>query len=903
MSLYRWLLKLHGRAFREEYGDELLSTLAEREADRAHLGWFRRQWARARELSAVIGSAWSLASPLTDRKRPRRPELSSWLSHDLRFALRSFRSNPGFTIVVILTLAIGIGANSSIFSLMDQVLLRALPVVEPERIVVLSSPGTWSGWSMGRDRFSYPFYREFRDENENFDGALARYADSVTLEYGGATERIESVLVSGNYFDVLGVRPASGRLLRQSDDETPGAHAVAVLSHRYWQSRFGGESSIVGDSVRLNGHPMTVVGVARAGFSGVQVGHAPDIFVPMMMKAQITPTWDHLDNRRTRFLEIFARLKPGMSLEETEARANVTFLRINERDLTAIPNPSERFQTRFRERRLLLKPGMSGVSALREQFSTPLLVLMGMVGLVLVICCANVANLLLARSAARQKEVALRLALGASRARIVRQLLVESLTLALAGGGVALVLSSWTTHLLLRTLPFEGAARTFSADPDARVVGFTFLVSLMTGLVFGLAPAFQATAGTQASTLKEEGLAGALPQARFRRFIVVAQVALSLLLMVGAGLFARSLYNLRHLDPGFDSDRLLTFSIDPSLNGYSQAELITFFGELRRELGALPGVSSVSMAELSAMSQHMWMSTVHVEGYEPSEDENMNPRFNGVGPDYFATMGIPLLRGREFTEADAAGEHKVAIINETMARYFFGHDDPIGRRFGFGRRSSELDIEIVGLVSDGKYSTLKEEAPRFGYLPYMQDEPLSSMTFYVRTRADELSLIEDVRGKVRRLDASLPIYDVKSMRAQVDESMFLDRLIAGLSAAFGLVACLLAAIGLYGVMSYMVTRRTREIGIRMALGAERASVVVLVLREVAFLAVVGVGAGLPLGALLARALESQLFELSPWDPMTWAVSASVLLGVAFASGYVPAARASRVNPIIALRWE
>ena len=485
----------------------------------------------------------------------------------------------------------------------------------------------------------------------------------------------------------------------------------------------------------------------------------------------------------------------------------------------------------------------------------------------------------------------------------MRQLLVESFTLALAGGAVAVLVSAWTAHLLLRALPFEGAARTFSAEPDWRIVVFTFAVAVGTGIVFGIVPAFQATAGSPTATLKEETVAGGLPQARFRKWLVVAQVALSLLLLVGAGLFARSLHNLRKLDPGFDSEKLLTFSVDPSLNNYTQEQMLTFFDELRRDLSELPGVRSVSAAELSTMADNRWMSTVRVEGYEPNEDESMKPHFNFVGPDYFATMGTPILKGREFTPGDAAGAHKVAVINQTMAKCFFENDDPIGRRFGFGSRAEELDIEIIGVVSDGKYSSLKEEPLRFGYIPYMQDEPLSTMTFYVRAAFDELVLVDSVQKTVRALDASLPIYDVKTMRSQVDDSMFLDRLIAGLSAAFGLVACLLAAIGLYGVMSYTVTRRTRGIVIRMALGAKRANVLRLVMKEVAILAAAGVGLGLPLGAAAARVLESQLFQLSPWDPVTWMTAASVLLTVASVSGYLPAARASRVDPIVALHWE
>ncbi|HEY7515234.1 MAG TPA: ABC transporter permease [Vicinamibacteria bacterium] len=832
------------------------------------------------------------------------------LGQDFRFALRALAKNPGFTLVVILTLALGIGANTAIFSLMDQILLRYLPVREPQRLVLLDGPGPFSGSSSSHSDtitpFSHPMYEGLRDKNTVFDGVLGQFSTSVHLTVGKETENVRGDLVSGNFFEVLGLSPAAGRLFTPDDEKTPGGHPVVVLSHGYWMRRFAGADSAVGQTVGVNNESMTIVGVAPKGFHGIEVGEPVDVFVPLMMHARLLPTWPKgLGDWRTRWLMLVARLKDGVSVDQAKAGADVLYRQLLEEDFKTIKTPSERFRTRFFQKTLAFHPGGHGTSVLRDGSRKPLIVLMGMVGLVLLIACANVANLLLARASSRQKEVALRLALGASRLRLVRQFLVESLLLAGLGGLVGVVFAIWTGDLLLRALPFENASRVFSAEPDARVGVFALALSLLTGLLFGLAPALQATRPQVFPTLKNESTAVASGGAatRFRKGLVVAQIALSLLLLIGAGLFTRSLANLRALNPGFEPERLLAFGVNPALNGYPFEQRVALLERVQQDLEAEPGVTSVSLAAEPLMTDSNTSSTVRVEGYEAKDDEDMNPNFNYVGPRFFETLGITRISGRDFTDEDALSAPKVAVVNETFARYFFGDKDPVGRRFALGRRTDDYDFTIVGLVRDGKAGSLREKPLRFVYAPHAQNPRVGAMTFYVRSALDPAALGDRVRAVVTRVDATLPVTDLKTMKAQIRESLFVDRLVAGLAAAFGLVAMALAAIGLYGVMSYAVSLRTREIGIRVALGAERRAVLKMVLGEVAGLTAIGVAIGLPVGFGLGRLVESQLFGIEARDPLTLAAATATLVGAALLAGYLPAARATRVDPVIALRYE
>jgi putative ABC transport system permease protein len=839
----------------------------------------------------------------------------SMFAQDVRYAFRTLSRTPGFSLIVILTLGLGIGANTAIFSLMDQVLLRLLPVKNARELVQLDGPGPFSGRTMNERTFSYPMYVDMRDRNDVFDGLIARFGAAATLTQRGQAERVEVELVSGNTFDVLGVRPVLGRALTSDDDRTPGGHPVIVLSHYYWQRRFARSPAVLNQVVTINTTPMTIVGIAPPGFAGVAATQSPDLFIPIMMKAQLTPTWNDLDNRRSRWVNVVGRLKPGLTAEAAKARLDVVYRQINEYELEAVPafaSGSQGFKDRFRAKTLTLHAAGKGLSDLRSGVQTPIFVLMAMVGLVLLIACANVANLLLSRATARQKEIAVRLALGAGRTRLIRQTLTESLVLAIAGGIVGLVFSIWVGDVLLGVMPFESFTRSLSTAPDLRVGLFTAGLALATAVIFGLIPALQASKPQLNRTLREEAgsLSGGSHHARFRKGLVVAQVALSMLLVAGAGLFARSLYNLKNLDPGFAADNLITFHVDPALNGYDQVRIKRFYEQLLEEIRRIPGVQSASAAQVAALTGSASSATVQVVGYEPKPDENMNPWTNEVGTDYFRTMSLPLVIGREFSPTDIQGAPLVAIVNESFAKYFFPNSNPIGQRFGYRAMNNPAAMEIVGVVKDALYADMRQgtetdnQTPRFVYIPFSQSRELNEMTIYVRTSGVAAAAIpEQLRQVVRRADASMPIFEMQSMEQTVDEALFNERMLALLSGSFGLLATILAAIGLYGVMSYTVSRRTREIGIRIALGAERHAVVWLVLREVALLTIVGIALGVP-GALgLSRFVRSQLFGIEPTDPVTMAIAAIALAGVGLLAGYLPARRAAAVQPVRALRYE
>jgi predicted permease len=814
----------------------------------------------------------------------------------LRYALRNLRRSPVFTTVAILSLALGIGANTAIFSLLDQVLLRTLPVRNPGELVTLYPVrGPFSGSSRcDMDCISYPAYRDLRDRNQVFTGILARWRLSLSFSSGDRTERVRAELVSGNYFDVLGVNPALGRVFTQDDDRVVNGHPVVVLSYGFWQSRFGGDPGVLNRAVRVNGQPMTIVGVAARGFDGLEPGKALDLMVPMMMKPLMTPNWPDLENRRSIWMSAVARLKPGMSRRQAEAAMQTVWRPILESEVPLFTGASQSFRDRYVKKPLILADASKGESELRRRFSQPLVVLMAMVGLVLLIACANIANLLLARAAARQREIAIRLALGAGRARVVAQLLTESTVLALAGGAAGVAVAAWSGRILLRFLPEAGTA--LSTSPDLRVLGFAFALSLVTGVLFGLVPALQSTRPAIAATLKDQA-SNISSSARLRNALVVSQVAISLLLLVGAGLFARSLYNLQEVDPGFRVSHLTQFTLDASLNAYTQPRLRELYRRVEDSLAQIGGVAAVASVEIPPLSGDDSTSTVRVEGYEAKPQEDMNPHTNDVGAGYFSAMGIPLIAGREFTAADGMSAPKVAVIDQTMAHYFFGNGNPIGRHLGRGEGKA-LDIEIVGEVRDSKYLELREKPERTVYTAWMQDPRIEQMTFFVRSNAPVAP-----QAAVAALDPDLPVYGVETAEARIADSIYIDRMIATLSSFFGALATLLAAVGLYGVMAYSVARRTREIGVRMALGARRGDVLWMVLRHTAVLAGIGIALALPLSIGLGRAIQSQLYGVSAGDFRVIAASAILLAFVSAAAGYFPALRATRVDPLTALRHE
>ncbi len=829
------------------------------------------------------------------------------LLQDLRYALRILARSPVFTTVAVLSLALGIGANTAIFTLVDQMLLRLLPVKHPEQLVLVATRGSHYGNNRGANALSYPIYQDFRDQNQVFNGLLCRFGLPLSMSFNGQTERVAGELVSGNYFDVLGVWAALGRTITPDDDKIPGGHPLVVLSHAFWKSRFAADPSIVGQTLNINGYAMTVIGVSQEGFDGTELGNAPQVRIPILMKAQMTPSWDDLKNRRSRWVNVYGRLKPGVSADRAKAAMQPLYHQMLEMEVQqeAFRHASAYTRERFLQSTMVVTPAEKGGPGFRGRYEKPLWVLMGIVGLVLLIACANVAGLLMARATSRQKEIAVRLALGAGRSRLVSQLLVESVLLAAIGGVVGLALAAWTDRLLIGLMPQGNAPLAISSSPDLRILGFNLAVSFLTGILFGLIPALQATKPDLAGTLKDQAgavLGGA--HVRLRKVLVVAQVGLSLLLLIGAGLFIRSLRNLKTLDPGFRTESLIAFRVDPSLNGYKKERTQQFYRQLLESLPAVPGARSAALASVPLLLGWEWDSTITVEGYEAKPGESMNPYFNSVSPGYFATLGIPLVAGHDFSLRDDLIAPKVCIINELLARHYFGDRSPLGRHIGFGGDPGvKADIEIVGVVKDSKYTSVRDEIPRQVFVPFLQSGFVTEMAVYTRTGIDPQQMFTALRREVQKLDADLPVYSMKTMEVQLDESLVSERLIASLSTVFGLLATVLAVIGLYGVMAYMVARRTREIGIRMALGAASGNVVWLIMREVLTLVGIGVAIGLPAAWGLTRLVQTQLFGITPNDPATIVLATLALAAVACLAGYVPALRATRVDPTQALRYE
>ncbi len=833
------------------------------------------------------------------------------LFQDLRYGFRTFLKNPGFAAVAILSLALGIGANTAIFSFVNAVLLRPLPVTSPDELMFVFSGRSDSPFITA----SYPDYVDFRDRNEVFTDMACFSGVAVSLASDDRTDLVQGAIVSGNYFDVLGVRPVQGRAFSPEEDQTPGTHPVLVASYALWQQRFGGDPSFVGKTLALNGRIFTVIGIAPPGFNGAAVGDTIDFYVPMMMQSLIRPprggfsgeqNADMLKRRGPRWLDMVGRLRPGVSEDQAQVAMSTLASQLEQ----AYPDTNRGWIA-------TLFPVSKGDPGLRSDVLPVAGLLLSVVGLVLLIACFNVANLLLSRATTRRKEISIRLALGASRFRLIRQMMTESVLLSMMGGAVGLLLALWITDLLEKINPPANVISIkLDLSPDVSVLSFTLGLSIVTGLIFGLVPALQASKPDLIPALKDENatVGHGTRRLNLRSLFVIGQVGISLVLLIAAGLFLRSLKNAQAINPGFTTDKVLVMPLDINLLKYTKPQGRTFYGQVIEKVEALPGVQSATLARVVPLSGGGRTTNVFIQGQEPasnartvdgasSDDSNRTNTVNAnvVGFRYFETLGIPFLRGRDFTGDDREGSPGVVIVNESFARRFWKDEDPVGKRVST-RGAQGPFFEVIGVVANGKYITLGEEPRSMMYMPLLQNHE-TGMTLHVRTSPDPESLAAAVRSEVQSLEKNLPISGIRTMADQMSSSLFPAKMGAILLAIFGSLALLLASVGLYGVMGYSVARRTREIGIRMALGAGRNDVLKMVLKE--GMTLVGIGIILGLGAawFATQLLASFLYGVSVTDPFTFAGVSLLLSGVALVASFVPARRATRVDPLVALRYE
>ncbi|MCM3870370.1 MAG: ABC transporter permease [Pyrinomonadaceae bacterium] len=810
---------------------------------------------------------------------------------DLRYAIRGLAKHPGFAAIAMITLALGIGANTAIFSLVNTVLLRPLPVPQPEQIVSVALRG--KGDSMLA--FSYPNYKDFRDRNQVLSGLLVYRFVPLSLSREGANERIWGYEVSGNYFDVLGVQAIKGRTFLPEEDATRLSHPVAVVSHGAWQRRFAGDPDLIGKEIRLNNHPFKIIGIAPEGFKGTEMVYTPEIWVPLSMIEWVEPGAGWLDDRDTQNFFGIGRLKAGVAVKEAEASLNLFAQQLAK----AYPDTNEGQVVQ------LTPPGFI-IPDLRGSVVSFTWILMAAVGLVLLITCINLAGLLLARATDRRREIAIRLALGASRRRLMRQLLTESMVLSLAGGVAGFWLALWIINLLLAFRPPVDFPLTIDVSVDWRVLLFSLGISLVAGAAFGLAPALQATRPVLTSALKDTTAQAGFSRSRLRSGLVVAQLALSLMILISAGLMVRALQQLQTISPGFDPSNALSVSFDLGLQGYDEAKGEQFYRQVVDRVESLPGVKSAAVTSNIPLGLNYSSNNIYVEGQPLERGANLPVAMvASIGLRYFETMGTPLLHGREFTNQDRQDTEKVAIVNETFVRRLIPDaaavESALGRRISFNEGQGPF-VRIVGVVRDGKYFNIYEEPRSFLWSPLSQNYN-SSVSLVVRTTGDPQAALAGVRNAVRALDLNLPLYEVKTLTDHMRLALFPGRIAATLLSAFGLVALILAAIGIYGVTSYSVAQRTREIGIRMALGARLGDVLRLVIGNGLKLMAIGVGLGLVGAYVLTRALTSLLSGISPTDPVTFIFVSLLLIAVALVATYIPARRATKVDPLIALKYE
>jgi len=901
----RWFKRLFLR--RRIYGDlsdEIREHLEEKIQEFVQKGMSRKEAAAAarREFGNVGLSEES------SREVWRWPSTEDFFM-DIRYGLRTLARNPGFAAVAVLTLALGIGANAAIFSLMNALLLRTLPVNNPSQLVLFGE-GKWGGimdelpnrsWQL----FSFPFYRQVQGDSSAFSDVTAissmSSAPHGTIGDSAETEEIYAHLVSGTFFSTLGVNPILGRTFGEDDDRIPGGSPVAVASYAWWKRRFGGAPSIIGEKMSIGSTVYTIIGVTPQEFFGTSVGESPDVWIPLSMEEVLPPGWKGLNDKMFQSLYIIARRRPELSIEQAQTNVNVLFKQAALE--MAGSQPAKKQLDGIQHAFIKLTPAASGLSRLRVQFSQPLRALMAAVGLVLLIACANIANLLLARATNRQREIAVRMSMGAGRWRVIRQLLTESFTLAMLGAVLGVALASWASKLLL--VMVSGGPETIPVDVglDSRVLVFVVLVSLATPLLFGMAPAWRAARVELNSSLKQ-GRNIAAVNSPLARALVVGQVALSLVLLVGAGLFLRTLVNLTNVDMGFDKHNVLVFGIEPASVGYKEDSRLTrLYQEIERRVSAIPGVRAASFSFFT-FNQGAWSEDAWTPEESPEAKGNREVVYNKVGRGFFSAMGLKLLSGRTFDQQDSENSPKVAVINETMARLFFPNESPLGRRFRMDGPDAkpENDRIVVGVARDAKYMALKERPWPAAYLPYSQ-EPGYLWNFEVRYSGDAGSTAPAVRQVIHDVDPRLPVTGAGTLAEQVDRSVVDQRLTAQLSSFFSLVAVFLACIGIYGLMSYAVVHRTNEIGIRVALGAQQGQVLRLIMRQGLVLAASGVAVGIALALIFTRLLRSLLFGVQPFDPVTFIGVAFLLTLIALAACYLPARRAMRVDPVVALRYE
>ena len=830
--------------------------------------------------------------------------------NNIRFALRQLVKRPALSMVVVFMLAVGIGANAAMFSLFHQVLLRPLPLPDPGSLVNLGSPGPKTGSVScsgigGCDYvFSYPMLRDLEREQTVFTAIAAHRNFGASIAADGQAVSGGGLLVNGGYFQVLQLAPALGRLIGPQDEPRVGEGHVVVLSHAYWQNAFGGDPGVLGRTLTVNGQSLEIIGVTPEGFTGTTMGPGPQVFVPLTLRWLMEPFFELSDeNRQAYWVYMFARLKPGMTPEQAAREINGLYRAIiNDVEAPLNTGMSEATLARFKEKSLVLEPGERGQSSAPEQARMPLTLLFGVTGLVLLIVCVNIANLLLARGAARAGEMAVRASIGASRRQMVVQLLTEAAVLGALGCVASLPVAAATLGVIGAIIP--ASAQSVALGLSGPAIVFAIVAAMGTVLLFGLFPALAATRTPPGTVLKGQAgqPSGGRGMARFRNSLATVQIAFSMVLLVLAGLFTQSLANVGKVDLGLRPDSVVTFAVAPVLNGYTSERSAQLFLRIEEELAALPGAAGVASAMVPVVAGDNWGNNVSVEGFEAAPDTDQNARYNEVGPGFFRTLQIPLLAGRDFSETDTLGGARVAVVNETFARKFGLGNDAVGKRMATGS-TDELDIEIIGLLKDAKYSDVKDDIPPQYFLARRQNDDLGFMNFYVRTSLDPEQLLAAVPGVVASLDPNLPVDNLSTLPDVIRDTVFLDRLIGLLSSGFAILATLLAATGLYGVLSYSVMQRTRELGLRQALGATPLRLRRMVLRQVGWMSVAGGLAGLLLAVLLGRAAEAVLFGLSGYDPIVLCSAVVVLGAVVLAAGYVPARRASRITPMEALRYE